>query len=105
LLIPCDLNPSLTDQYLDAYGVLLSYNGYEAEIYGNGPFGPPGDYYTFATRDNANYGENDYLSSNNADTFAVSAAEPATWAMMLLGFAGLGFAALRKSKHAVTADA
>jgi hypothetical protein len=40
VLIPCELTPTLTNQYLDAYGVLLSYNGIEAEIWGNGPFGP-----------------------------------------------------------------
>ena len=28
--------------------------------------------------------------------------EPSTWAMMLLGFAGLGFAGYRKARHAVS---
>jgi hypothetical protein len=36
----------------------------------------------------------------NFDVGAVGAAipEPSTWAMMLIGFAGLGYAALRRNK-------
>jgi hypothetical protein len=32
---------------------------------------------------------------------AASTPEPSTWAMMILGFAGLGFAGYRKSRKAV----
>jgi hypothetical protein len=32
------------------------------------------------------------------DPVATSVPEPSTWAMMLLGFAGLGFAAYRRSR-------
>jgi hypothetical protein len=35
-------------------------------------------------------------------TFAVSTPESSTWAMLLLGFAGLGFAGYRKAKRDVT---
>jgi hypothetical protein len=35
----------------------------------------------------------------NTTTFVISVAEPATWIMLLLGFAGLGFAAHRSAKR------
>jgi hypothetical protein len=41
----------------------------------------------------------DAVSIQNASTIP----EPSSWAMMLLGFAGLGFAALRKTRQAVCA--
>jgi hypothetical protein len=37
--------------------------------------------------------------------FAPAAPEPSTWAMMLIGFAGLGFAGFRASRRAATAPA
>jgi hypothetical protein len=33
-------------------------------------------------------------------TFGTAVPEPSTWAMMLLGFAGLGFAGYRRSRKA-----
>jgi hypothetical protein len=101
LRIPCDLNPSLTNQYLDAYGVVLSLqNGDQAELWGNGPFGPPGDFYTFATRDSGNYGEGEYLASNGVESFAISTPEPSTWGMMTIGFACLAFGGYRSRRNA-----
>lgn len=38
-------------------------------------------------------------SSNNAFEFDMAAPEPSTWAMMVLGFAGLGYAAFRKARR------
>jgi hypothetical protein len=38
----------------------------------------------------------------SADDFFVAVPEPSTWAMMLLGFAGLGFAGYRKSRPTVS---
>ena len=35
-------------------------------------------------------------------TFTATIPEPSTWAMMLLGFAGLGFAGYRRSRKAVS---
>ncbi len=37
--------------------------------------------------------------------YSVSGPEPSTWAMMLLGFAGLSFAALRRARNAMRAMA
>jgi hypothetical protein len=98
LLIPCELTPALTNQYLDAYGVLLSYNGIEGEIWGNGPFGAPGTY-TFATQNSSGVPDGPYLYSSPTESFAISTPEPSTWAMMLIGFAGLissGYLSSRK---------
>ena len=78
-------------------GILFSAGGYDYNLY--------------------SYGTTTYLSSNNpagvyipgqtvsfgepvhAD-FATSAPEPSTWALMLLGFAGLAAAGWRKSRGA-----
>ena len=40
-------------------------------------------------------------SSQNAFEFDMAAPEPSTWAMMALGFAGLGFAGFRRAKKSV----
>jgi hypothetical protein len=48
-------------------------------------------------------------SGTNADTFTVEVSapvpEPSTWAMMLIGFAGLGFAGYRASRRESAATA
>jgi glucose dehydrogenase len=36
-----------------------------------------------------------YVGSDDKSVYAISVPEPATWVMMLLGFAGLGFGAFR----------
>ncbi len=100
VLIPCSLTPSLTNQYLDAYGVLLSYDGIEGEIWGNGPFGAPGTY-TFATQNSTSGADGGYLYANGSENFSISAPEPSTWAMMTFGFAGLGFVGYRSSRKSV----
>jgi hypothetical protein len=35
------------------------------------------------------------------DAFVVGVPEPTTWAMLLIGFAGIGFAGWRRSRHAI----
>jgi hypothetical protein len=44
----------------------------------------------------------DYIEANGAPsdlTFSVAVPEPSTWAMMFIGFAGLGYAAFRRSSR------
>ena len=43
--------------------------------------------------------------SDVSGDFSATVPEPSTWAMMLLGFAGLGYAAYRKTKNERTAFA
>jgi hypothetical protein len=43
-----------------------------------------------------------FAVSSEVSSFAVSTPESSTWAMLLLGFAGLGFAGYRKAKRDVT---
>jgi hypothetical protein len=38
-----------------------------------------------------------------ADAFVATVPEPSTWAMMILGFAGVGFMAYRRRKSAAIA--
>ena len=42
-------------------------------------------------------------SPHGMDFIPFAVPEPSTWAMMLLGFAGLGFAGYRRAKAAVAA--
>jgi hypothetical protein len=41
----------------------------------------------------------EFSSSRNAFEFSLGAPEPSTWAMMLVGFAGLGFLGWRGSRR------
>jgi PEP-CTERM motif len=45
------------------------------------------------------------FTSDVSGDFSATVPEPSTWAMMLLGFAGLGYAAYRKTKNERTAFA
>ena len=47
-------------------------------------------------------GAEDYTSARG---LSLAAPEPSTWAMMVIGFAGLGFAGYRKSRKAVAVAA
>jgi hypothetical protein len=45
----------------------------------------------------------DGINGETAGLFgAISVPEPSTWAMMILGFAGLGFAGYRRTRKAVS---
>ena len=44
-----------------------------------------------------------YVSASGDQIIGVSAPEPSTWAMMLVGFAGLGFAGCRRARRAAAA--
>ena len=112
--IPC-FGPTTThsNQYADAFGILFNYDGAEGEIWGNGThgqyiFGPPG-LYTFEVASGiqapADYSTNPYTPQvaavsyyQNTDVFTVAVPEPSTWAMLALGFAGVGFAGRRGAR-------
>jgi PEP-CTERM motif len=49
-----------------------------------------------AVANSQNWGSNEYWAAFNKITTS-SIPEPSTWAMMMLGFAGLGYAAVRRS--------
>jgi hypothetical protein len=83
--------------YIDDYGILFTLSdGSVVDIYGHGGSG------------NAIYGAvvwaagasgPDYTSALQSGTgLTLTVPEPSTWAMMVLGFAGLGFAGYRKSR-------
>jgi hypothetical protein len=80
--------------FLDIYGLMFSIgNGEVVDLFSNGiGFGPPGAVFgvAVATAD----ASSDYV----ADGVTASTPEPSTWALMILGFAGLGFAGYRKSR-------
>jgi hypothetical protein len=79
---------------LDSHGV--SFNDVSGNVYTIFGFFSPGQ----MTSGNA-YGQT-AVQGFGVGTFAISAVpEPATWAMMLLGFAGLGFA-FRQSRRKVS---
>ncbi len=84
----------------DVYGLLFTIsNGDVVGLWSNGVFpgAPPSSLnYGVAVADsNFTY---DYVGG-----VALSTPEPSTWAMMVLGFAGLGFAGLRKAKRGTPA--
>ena len=83
--------------YFDDYGVMLTLaNGDLVDVYSNGGSGP-GLYGVVVLVD----GVADYTSAGGLSLTA--APEPSTWAMMALGFVGLGFAGYRKARKPATA--
>ena len=72
----------------DDYGVLFTLtNGDLVDLYSNGGAGP-GDYGVVVWADGAE-------DKTSMGGLSVSTPEPSTWAMMVLGFTGLGFAGYR----------
>jgi hypothetical protein len=79
--------------YLDGYGLLFTLaNGDFLDLYSNGG-NAPGDYGVVVWAN----GAGDYTSAGG---LSLTAPEPSTWAMMVVGFAGLGFAGYRKKRKA-----
>jgi hypothetical protein len=75
----------------DDYGVLFTLaNGDLVDLYSNGGAGP-GDYGVVVWADGAQ-------DKTSMGGLSVSTPEPSTWAMMVLGFAGLGFAGYQSSR-------
>lgn len=76
---------------VDDYGVLFTLaNGDLVDLYSNGGAGP-GDYGVVVWADGAE-------DKTSMGGLSVSTPEPSTWAMMVLGFTGLGFAGYRSSR-------
>jgi PEP-CTERM motif-containing protein len=85
--------------YFDDYGVLLTLaNGDLVDVYSNGGNGPGLCNAVVLVDGVANYASAGGLS-------LTAAPEPSTWAMMMLGFAGLGFAGYRRSHKVAAARA
>ena len=84
--------------YFDDYGVMLTLaNGDLVDVYSNGGSGP-GLYGALVLADGV------VVDSTSEGGLSLTAApEPSTWAMMMLGFAGLGFAGYRKARKTATA--
>jgi PEP-CTERM motif len=99
---PSTMPPGNYGGYFDNYGVMLTLaNGDYVDLYSNGDIQatqlgaepvtlPP---YGVVVIQN---GMPDYA---NAQSLAFSTPEPSTWALMALGFAGVGFAGYRKSRR------
>jgi hypothetical protein len=78
--------------FFDDYGVMFTLaNGDFVDLYSNGG-NAPGDYGVVVWAD----GAGDYASAGG---LSLTAPEPSTWAMMIIGFAGLGFAGYRKARE------
>jgi hypothetical protein len=85
--------------FLDIYGLAFTIDGGSTvvDLFSNGlGFGPPGAVFGLAV----------VTSQTTLDYFpnagiAASTPEPSTWAMMILGFAGLGFAGYRRTRKTV----
>jgi len=103
--LPTPTEPTYPGGYFDNYGVMFSLsNGDVVDIYSNGeppaaPGDPPSSAYYGAVVFSAATGP-DYTSATG---LSLTAPEPSTWAMMLLGFAGLGFAGYRSSRKTAVA--
>jgi len=82
--------------FLDIYGLAFTIGGGTVvDLFSNGiGFGPPGAVFGVAVVTSET--TLDYVSAG----VAASTPEPSTWAMMILGFAGLGFAGYRASRKA-----
>jgi hypothetical protein len=71
------------------YGDYVDWNGYS---YGNGQFASD----LFASADGVSYGQTDGPQGLQTIAEVAAVPEPSTWAMMILGFAGVGFMAYRR---------
>jgi len=108
--LPTPTQPTFPGGYFDNYGVMFSLsNGDIVDMYSNGQ--PPAGVVSALADDaptNSFYGVVVFTAATgpdytSADGLALTAPEPSTWAMMMLGFAGLGFAGYRKAHKTATA--
>ena len=88
----------------DPAGYILNgvYNQLSVDQYGPPGTGNTGGYITLNILAGQTYGAYVYSldSIQGRADISLSVPEPATWAMMLVGFAGLGFAGYRRNKAA-----
>jgi PEP-CTERM motif len=89
--------------FLDIYGLMFSIGGgVVVDLFDNGVGAITGiDYGGYGVAVATAEASLDYV----ADGVTASTPEPSTWAMMILGFAGLGFAGYRKSRTAAAVAA
>lgn len=91
--LPAPGEPTAPGGYFDNYGVAFSLsNGDVVDMYSNGGDGGP-MYGVVVWADGAK-------DTTSEGGLSLNAPEPSTWAMMVLGFAGLGFAGYRKAQKA-----
>jgi hypothetical protein len=89
--------PSATAE-VDLTGILFSAGGYDYNLYSDGA-----NYYLSSDNPAGIYNPGQPVAFNDPIQTAAVAPEPSTWALMLLGFCGLGLAAWRKSRRRETA--
>ena len=94
-----DILGALSSSYLDTSpsGEAVLTDGYTGTVHGTNTALIYGDYYfteALLRLQNVLEGQPDWVLYSPAATSVVP--EPATWTMMLLGFAGLGFAGYRR---------
>jgi hypothetical protein len=83
--------------FFDDYGVLFTLdNGALVDVYSIGAGNGPGLYGAIVLVDGV-------VDRTSAGGLTLAVPEPSTWAMMVLGFAGLGFAGHRKARKAASA--
>jgi len=93
--LPTPEAPTAPGGYFDDYGLMFQLaDGATVDIYSNGGYGGPiyGAVVWAAGAEGPDY--------TSAGGLTLNAPEPSTWAMMILGFAGLGIAGYRKSRKA-----
>ena len=94
--------------YLDDYGVMLTLaNNDVVDVYSDGGGGVGSTIYGAAVANTMSgmilhYDDNCISAEICIGAMTLSAPEPSTWAMMVLGFAGLGYAGVRKARRAAT---
>lgn len=80
--------------YVDDNGLLFSAGGYAYNLYSDGP----STYYLSSKNPAGDYTTGQAVAIGDPVRID-SVPEPSTWALMLLGFAGLGLAGLRKARR------
>jgi PEP-CTERM motif len=89
--------PSAAEE-VDLTGILFSAGGYDYNLYSYGS-----TYYLSSDNPAGDYVLGEPITFRDPIQTAANAPEPSTWAMMLLGFVGLGLAARRQARRRKTA--